>query len=72
MLAMFPLFGFKVMVFTSKRAGLIYSTWSIVESLKAMAGRSHEPYYFSAKWNINGPNIPSFLGSIISIVSEAN
>ena len=33
---------------------------------RAMAGRSHEPYYFSTRWNTNGPNIPSFgLGSNI-------
>jgi len=25
---------------------------------RAMAGRSHEPYYFSTRWNSNGPNIP--------------
>jgi hypothetical protein len=39
---------------------------------KAMAGRSHEPYYFSTRWKTNGPNIPSFHCSIIPIVSEAN
>jgi hypothetical protein len=27
---------------------------------RAMAGRSHESYYFSTRWNTNGPNIPSF------------
>ena len=32
---------------------------------------SHEPYYFSTRWNTNGPNIPSFHCSIIPIVSEA-
>jgi hypothetical protein len=39
---------------------------------RAMAGRSHEPYYFSTRWNTNGPNIPLFHCSIIPIVSEAN
>ena len=39
---------------------------------RAMTGRSHEPYYFSTKWNTNGPNVPSFHCSIIPIVSEAN
>jgi hypothetical protein len=23
---------------------------------RAMAGRSHEPYFFSTRWNTNGPN----------------
>jgi hypothetical protein len=43
-----------------------------VRGLRAMAGRSHQPYYFSTRWNTNGPNIPSFHRSIIPIVSEAN
>jgi hypothetical protein len=27
---------------------------------RAMAGRSHEPCYFSNRWNTDDPNIPSF------------
>jgi hypothetical protein len=38
---------------------------------RAMAGRSHEPYYFSTRWNTHGPNIPSFLCSIIPLDSES-
>jgi hypothetical protein len=39
---------------------------------RSMVCLSHEPYYFSTRWNTNGPNIPSFHCSIIPIVSEAN
>jgi hypothetical protein len=39
---------------------------------RAMTDRSHEPYYFSTKWNTNGSNVPSFHCSIIPIVSDAN
>jgi hypothetical protein len=35
---------------------------------KAMAGRSHEPYYFSTRWNTGVPNIPLFHCSIIPVV----
>jgi hypothetical protein len=34
---------------------------------RAMAGRSHEQYYFSTRWNTNVPNIPSFHYSIIPV-----
>jgi len=34
---------------------------------RAMAGRSHESYYFSTRWNTNGPNIPSFHHSIVPL-----
>jgi GNAT superfamily N-acetyltransferase len=37
----------------------------------AMAGRSHEAYYFSTRWNTNGPNIPSFHYAL-RWMSEAN
>ena len=38
----------------------------LIRVSRAMAGRSHEPYYFSTRWITNGPNIPSFgLGSNI-------
>ena len=34
---------------------------------RSMVCLSHEPYYFSTRWNTDGPNIPSFHCSIIPI-----
>ena len=34
-----------------------------------MAGLSHEPYYFSTRWNTNDPHIAIFHGSIIPVLN---